>query len=88
MFHFADFAPYRVSRLLWKGCPIRIFADQWPLAPPRNVSPLATSFFAVRCHGIPRMLFHCLFSDFITALYSFVNMLRVIYLLTLRIWWR
>ena len=25
------------------------------LAPPRGVSPLAASFFAVRCHGILRM---------------------------------
>ena len=50
MFHFADFAPYyKVSGLHQKGCPIRIFTDQKLLAFPRNVSPLATSFFAVRC---------------------------------------
>ena len=53
MFHFADFASYRISELLQKGCPIRIFTDQKLLAFPRNVSPLAASFIAVRCHGHP-----------------------------------
>ena len=51
MFHFADFAPdYQVSGLHQKGCPIRKFTDQKLLAFPRNVSPLAASFIAVRCH--------------------------------------
>ena len=78
MFHFADFAPYyKVSGLHQKGCPIRIFTDQKLLAFPRNVSPLAASFFAVRCHGIPRMLLIYLIIHFIVALYSVFNILRV-----------
>ena len=53
MFHFADFAPDRVLGLHQVSCLIRIFTDQKLLAFPRNVSPLATSFIAVRCHGHP-----------------------------------
>ena len=33
------------------SCLIRKSTDQRLLAPPRNVSPLAASFIAVRCHG-------------------------------------
>jgi hypothetical protein len=36
------------------GCPIRKSPDQNPLAAPRGLSQLATSFFAVRCQGILR----------------------------------
>ena len=69
MFHFADFAPYyKVSGLHQKGCPIRTFTDQGLLATPRNISLLAASFFAVSCHGIPRMLLIYLFFHFIIAL--------------------
>ena len=39
----------RISGLHQRGSPIRIPPDLWPLAPPRGVSPLAASFFAVRC---------------------------------------
>ena len=53
MFHFADFAPDRVLGLHQVSCLIRIFTDQKLLAFPRNVSPLAASFIAVRCHGHP-----------------------------------
>ena len=53
MFHFADFASYRISGSLQKGYPIRKFTDRKLLAFPRNVSPLAASFIAVRCHGHP-----------------------------------
>ena len=57
MFHFTDLAPYnKVSGLHQKSCLIRKFTDQRLLAPPRDVSPLAASFVAVKCHGIPRML--------------------------------
>ena len=35
------------------GCPIRKSADQWPFAPPRGLSQLVTSFFAVKSQGIP-----------------------------------
>ena len=56
MFHFAGFAPAsRVSNLHWRGSPIRTSPDLRPLASPRGVSPLAASFFAVRCLGILRM---------------------------------
>ena len=57
MFHFADLAPYyKVSRLLWKGCPIRRPSDQSLFAAPRRISLLTASFIAVRCHGILHML--------------------------------
>ena len=35
------------------GCPIRKSADRWPFAPPRGLSQLVTSFFAVKSQGIP-----------------------------------
>ena len=78
MFHFTDLAPYyKVSGLHQKGCPIRRSTDRRLLASPRSVSSLATSFFAIRCHGIPRMLLLYLFVLFIVALYSVFNILRV-----------
>ena len=36
------------------GCPIRIFADQFVFANPRNFSQLITSFIAYESQGIPR----------------------------------
>ena len=56
MFHFAGFASTSwMSDLRQTGSPIRTSPAHWMLAPPRGVSPLAASFFAVRCHGILRM---------------------------------
>src|SRR6476469_2881106 len=37
----------------WLGSPIRIFPDHRLLAPPRDFSQLATSFFAYLRQGIP-----------------------------------
>ena len=42
-----------------RGCPIRTPADQPVPAGPRSVSSLATSFFACRSQGIPRVPFCC-----------------------------
>ena len=50
----------RVPGLRQGGSPIRTPPDQRSLASPRSISPLAASFFAVRCLGILRMpLFLC-----------------------------
>ena len=38
------------------GCPIRISTDQWLFAPPRGLSQLITSFFALESLGIPHTL--------------------------------
>ena len=51
------------------GCPIRIFADQFVCANPRNFSQLITSFFASESLGIPHtplfsLLHFCLFNEF------------------------
>ena len=60
MFHFADYAPDRVLGFHQVGCPIRRFTDRRLLASPRNVSPLAASFIAVRCHGHSPYALHLL----------------------------
>ena len=42
-----------ITYLYMMGCPIRKSADRWPFAPPRGLSQLVTSFFAVKSQGIP-----------------------------------
>ena len=42
-----------IPHLCGMGCPIRKSADRWPFAPPRGLSQLVTSFFAVKSQGIP-----------------------------------
>ena len=70
MFQFSGFAPltrYYVFNIV--GCPIRIFADQFVCANPRNFSQLITSFIASESLGIPHtplfsLLHFCLFNEF------------------------
>ena len=58
MFQFRGLAHFRVTGLLPAGCcPIRIFADQFSFANPRDFSQLTTSFFASKSLGIPHTLF-------------------------------
>jgi hypothetical protein len=47
---------YQTFRLT--GCPIRIFPDPGSLTAPRDFSQFATSFLALQCLGIHRMLLH------------------------------
>ena len=42
-----------IPHLCGMGCPIRKSADRRPFAPPRGLSQLVTSFFAVKSQGIP-----------------------------------
>ena len=42
-----------IRHLCRMGCPIRKSPDQWPVAPPRSLSQLVTSFLAVKSQGIP-----------------------------------
>ena len=42
-----------IRHLCRMGCPIRKSPDRWPFAPPRSLSQLVTSFFAVKSQGIP-----------------------------------
>ena len=55
MFRFAGFAsvPRRMPCLRMAGCPIRVSADLWLLAPPRGISLPAAPFFAPGSHGHP-----------------------------------
>ncbi len=42
-----------IRHLCRMGCPIRKSPDRRPFAPPRSLSQLVTSFFAVKSQGIP-----------------------------------
>ena len=77
MFHFADFAPaWRVSNLRWRGYPIRIPPDQWPLAPLRSFSQLTASFLADKCQGILRVPLVLFSPNIQIAFYSIVMVRR------------
>lgn len=58
MFHFPRCRPPRlwiqrgVAGIALRGCPIRRPTGHGPPAPRRGISPLAASFFAIRCQGI------------------------------------
>ena len=61
MFQFSGFAllsEYYVFNIV--GCPIRIFADQFVCADPRDFSQLITSVFASESLGIPHTPLFCL----------------------------